>query len=302
MTDGDERLPGVALVEEEVAKATARVALDALLTPETQNLDPADFADIGRATVDAANPDRMRPMLLSARRAGNATLLYTSEDRTKVFVSVSPGSFGEFAGNPETIFSVRRNNILEGYDESLKDNVGETPVPARSEENIRTANRGAARLLQDKIDQMEEHLKEEVYGRLYTIAAFRRTFFEYPKLVRPAGYARERTTHLFNHVFSYMLDAMGQHENWTEARQQRAYQILQKRFLIDEEGDRLGSLLEMLSFAEDYYLALRSAMVQKIHYARYVLTRRHQEAYEDMLAVTAERETAKQKREEAKLF
>ncbi len=252
-------------------------ALVHILTPEFQDLNPQDFADIPEEVVARASADDLRPSLFwSYIRKGErkvsevSTFSYRTPDEGYVSVALTPEEYDAASESVGKLAHRVFNKVLTQRDAALKKETGDDSARARSNEDIRTAMRGGMRAVMDQQASMERLLSEGILPKIELIEKF--IEMTQGRNVNMARGTRETVNRRFEElrttVFDDMLDAAALQRGWTEDMATRAKRIIQKRLYISGTvRERVANFQDMLALAQDYYGYKRALMLTKIHEA-----------------------------------
>ncbi len=298
---GPEKDPTLFPVEKpEHLKPTALVHI---LTPEFHGLDKADFADIPDVVVAKASAAELRPSLYwryvrkDKRTAPEASAFsYPTPDEGIVSVALTPAEYSTASESIEKLAQRVYNRVLDRRDSKLREESGDESARARSEEDIRAAERGSVRAVMDHQANMEQLLGESIMPKIELIEKFiEMTEGHNANLARGT---RESVSRRFDElrttVFDDMLDAIALQRKWSEDMTVRAKRIIQKRLYISgKTREKVTNFKEMLDLAHDYYGYKMALLLTKIEDAR-KYQRAHADVVADIMTVDEERRQAKE--------
>jgi hypothetical protein len=183
------------------------------------------------------------------------------------------------------------NKVLAQRDTSLRKASGDDTARARSDEDIRTAKRGAMRAVIDQQTNMEQLLETGIKPKRQLIEKF--TEMTQGHNFNLARGSREAVSKRFEElrttIFDDMLDAVALQRGWTEDMTMRAKQIIQKRLYISGTvTERVTNFHEMLALAQEYYGYKQALLLTKIQDAK-KYQRNNPEVLADIIAVDEQR-------------
>jgi hypothetical protein len=229
-------------------------ALVHILTPEFQNIDPEDFADIAPNVVKLMEPGLLRESLLGAGLEGDTAVRFKVGDTKEwIKIAVTPGEYVLLAREIPMLGRTAFTGTLVSRDKKMQAETGDPSVLARSDEDKAAANRAAFRAVVQKQTGMQKYLEETLRPRVRIIKKFTE-MAQFSNLSRGSREkVKERFEELRTYVFGGMLDAIGNQRNWTEDQATLASRTLQKRLYLDTNSNRVRNFAEMLKLADEYY-------------------------------------------------
>jgi hypothetical protein len=256
------------LPEPEVATSNEherRIALVHVLTPEFQKLDVEDFADLPEDQIRKATPEILRKSLIDIPNEGASVLGYRTPEEGWVNLSVTPKEFGLFSRHIPMLAKAAFNGVLHVRDKKLREETGDPSAKARSDDDIRAANRASVRQVMSKRIKMEAYLEQDMLPRVDIINKFSE-MLKHTNLARGTEETvRKRFEELRLFVFGDMLDAIGNQRKWSPRQAEMAVRILQAKMYLDPlPRRRVNNFRGMVGLADEYYGHKRALVLGRI--------------------------------------
>lgn len=264
-------------------------ALVHVLTPEFQNIDPADFADIPDEYVRYTHPDVLRSSLFETPSDGRTVVSYQAPTQEWVRLVVTPREFKLLSRHIPMLAKTAMTDVYTARDNKLQDKTGDPSAKARTDQDHADAKRAAMRSVMQKEAAMAPYLQTEIIPRIQLIAQFTEMTVNHNLARGTNQTVKERVERLRTFVFGDMLDAIGNQREWNEAQATLAVRTLQKRLYLDpDKSRRVTNFAALLQLAEDYYGHKRALILDRIAQAR-KYQRDHPDVVADVIAKDEER-------------
>lgn len=281
-----------------------RIGLVHVLRPEFHGLNPDDFNDISEEVVERASASELQSSLLweyikvgdrDRSEESPTAIAYRTPHQGFMSVALTPEEYDAMSTSIEKLANRAFTKVLVSRDQKLQEASGDPMARARSEEDIRVANRGALRPVLKSRDEMQRLLETGILPKIELISRFSEmTQGRNPNLARGT---RESVSARFDElrgtIFDDMLDVIGLQRQWTPDMTKRAKRIIQKRLYISGSGaQRVRNFKEMLALADHYYGHKRALVQTRIYEAdKYIYER--EDILADIISVDDERQQAK---------
>lgn len=264
---------------QELAPESRPTALVHILTPEFHGFDLAGFTDIPDAVVERASAPDLQPLLFRPYiRKSNRdsqemlTFSYQTAEGDFVTVALTPEEYNEASESVDKLAQRVHSRVLALRDEKLRKETGNPNERARGEVDIRTAHRGAMRVVMDRQASMESLLETQILPRIELIERFKEmsegTNSNLARGTRQV--VSERFEQLRTTVFDDMLDVIALQKKWSPDMVARAKRVIQKRLYVSgTPGQKVANFREMIGLAQLYYGHKRALILTKIEEARH---------------------------------
>ncbi len=246
------------------AEREQRIALVHILTPEFHGLNPGDFDDIPDEVAARASAVDLQPSLMweyiKARDRDTAdaqrAIAYRTPNQGFVSVALTPEEYNAMSTSIEQLANRAFYKVLVSRDRKLQEATNDPMARARSDEDIRVANRGSLRPILKSQADMQDLLDTKIVPKIQLIERF--TEMTKGRNSNLSRGTRESVSQRFDSlrttVFDDMLDVIGLQRNWSVDMTERAKRIIQKRLYINgTNAERVANFKDMLALANEYY-------------------------------------------------